>query len=430
MGQGTIIILCYVGIVLSIFLGHKTSINIGIPSAILALIIGCFCMGMSSSAVINLFPFTLSFQLIAINLLFGFAIQNKTLIALSNIMIYKVRNRAYLLPFALYLVGLLLGVMGTSTPVIISVTSIIGYSVGIAANINPVILCVACCHGSALGSLVPWGTSGILVSGLSEETGFADSIAAAPFALPLSAWLLSFVILLVAFFLFGGTKLKNVEIDKPEPLSDIQKKTLVVIGIVVAFLLVPAILSNFVSFPLLSIIKSKVNIQLLSLIGFLVCALLKLGDDKAVIKSAPWGTLITVGGLMMLMSVAAEAGATDLIASFLSSEVSGFLVAPLIALLSGLLSVFAAYSSIYTMLVPVIAAICTNTGMSYVGLTIACLLGAIYSSVSPFSTGGSFMLANCPDEELRGRVFNVEIILAVAGILVIMAASNLFVMIF
>ena len=67
------------------------------------------------------------------------------------------------------------------------------------------------------------------------------------------------------------------------------------------------------------------------LIGALVCAILRLGDEKTVIRKIPISTIVMIVGVYSLIQVAAEAGLVDAISSALANNIPRFLVPAAIA---------------------------------------------------------------------------------------------------
>ncbi len=89
-------------------------------------------------------------------------------------------------------------------------------------------------------------------------------------------------------------------------------------------------------------VAARLDIQMLSFCGFVVCTLMKLAKPAGAIKSVLWNTIILIGG-------------------------------------------------------------------------IGILLGANYTAISPFSTGGAIFMSNCNDETVRGKLIGWQLGLAVLG---------------
>ena len=126
-----------------------------------------------------------------------------------------------------------------------------------------------------------------------------------------------------------------------------------------------------------------------SLVGIVlatVAALLKLADAKTVVtRHIPWNTLMMLAGVSMLVGVASEGGAVDLIGSWIGGNVPTAIIVPMFVLLSGFMSVFSAGSSVVvpTLFVLVPSVLTTAVGVNYHALYAGIAIGANASAVSP-----------------------------------------------
>lgn len=114
-----------------------------------------------------------------------------------------------------------------------------------------------------------------------------------------------------------------------------------------------------------------------------------------------------LGGVSMLVGVAAEGGAVDMIGNWIGDNVAASLMVPMFVLLAAFMSVFSPGSSVVTptlfVLVPAVAA--TSVDVNYFAVYAGIAIGANASAVSPFSGGGSLTLANIKQDEIREKMF-------------------------
>lgn len=139
-----------------------------------------------------------------------------------------------------------------------------------------------------------------------------------------------------------------------------------------------------------------------------VAAILHLGDDKVVVtRHIPWNTLMMLGGVSMLVGVASEGGAVDMIGNWIGDNVAASLMVPMFVLLAAFMSVFSPGASVVPptlfVLVPAVAA--TSVDVNYFAVYAGIAIGANASAVSPFSGGGSLTLANIKQDEIREKMF-------------------------
>ena len=416
--SSTAIIICLIGIALAIVLNYKFGVNMGVTGLAVAWIAGCIVMGLKVKDVVALWPNSVVFQLMSITLFFGFAVVNGTMHAIANHLLYKVRNQTWMIAFAIFFIGFILGALGCPPPAANAICAVIGFSVGLPAGLHPMIIAWAVCMGANLGCCLPWASQGSVVNNTIAANGYEAQSYGMTLEFLLGYFVVTFVILLVLYVVFKGHKLGAVKVEKPEPFSPVHKKSLVMILIVVALVVVPSLLKLFISAPWLDAFSRCADIQMLGMVGFVICSLMKLADEKAVIKSVPWNTIILVGGIGLLMNVATQAGVVDVISGWMSTSVPTFAITAFLCLLGGFLSFFSGgINTVFPMLAPLVVGLASSTGIKPVTMFIAILLGACFTAISPFSTGGAILMSNCSDDKTRAKLPAMQLGLAVGSLI-------------
>ena len=162
--SSTAIIICLIGIALAIVLNYKFGVNMGVTGLAVAWIAGCIVMGLKVKDVVALWPNSVVFQLMSITLFFGFAVVNGTMQAIANHLLYKVRNQTWMIAFAIFFIGFILGALGCPPPAANAICAVIGFSVGLPAGLHPMIIAWAVCMGANLGCCLPWASQGSVVN--------------------------------------------------------------------------------------------------------------------------------------------------------------------------------------------------------------------------------------------------------------------------
>ena len=413
MSTTGIIIVCLIGFAVAIALGYKFGINMGVTGLVFAYIVGCFLMEMRVKEVVALWPTSTVFQLMSITLFFGFAVVNGTMQAIADHLLYAVRNQTWLISFALYFISIILGALGCPPPAANAIMAVIGFSVGLPAGLHPLIIAWAVPHGCNIGACMPWAASGSVVKSTIASAGYEAESTTMTWEFMFAFFLITFVVLIFLNFIFKGYKLKTISVQKPAPFRPEHKKSLIVICIVVFLVVVPSLITKFVDISWLSTFATYADIQMLGMIGFVACSLMKLADEKAVIKSVPWNTIILVGGIATLMSVATEAGVVEMISHWLNNSVPAFAIGAFLCILGGFLSFFSGgINTVFPMLAPIVPSLVAGAGVKPVTLFICILLGACYTALSPFSTGGAIFMSNCPDDKVRAKLVGGQLGLA------------------
>lgn len=311
MSTTTIAILCISALVVSIVVGSVKKVNIGILSLIFAYIIGCVLMGKPASTVTTLFPVKIMMYILTVAYFYGFAIMNGTMQALGDRIIYLFRNHAALLPWGIFLGAVIVGAAGGGGQMAVIVMAPIAFSLAKKANFHPLLAFMATVTGAPLGGTTFWSIGGVATKSIAESSGIDADVASrlvSQQSVTLAICQISFM--LIMYFILKGHKVKNVVIDKPAPMEKNQKLTLGLIVGSVALIVLPSLINILFPNPVLRYLTSYVfEIQLLSLIGGMICTFLKLGDGRLVIKEMiPWNMILVICGVGTLIGVASNYG--------------------------------------------------------------------------------------------------------------------------
>ena len=139
----------------------------------------------------------------------------------------------------------------------------------------------------------------------------------------------------------------------------------------------------------------------------------------------PWDTIWLVGGVGMLIDVAVEAGAIDMLASLITM-IPAPLVAVCVCVIAGIMSIFSSTLGVVAPLMfPMIAGICAASGLSAPLIGVSIIIGSQSTSVAPFSTGGALILGSSDLEgEEQNKFYNDLLFKATPlGLVLAMACS-------
>ena len=422
MSPSVVLILFLVAMVASIYLGNKFN-AIGLLSMTFAYIIGVFLLDLKTSAVVAMFPAKILFTIIGICWLFGYANENGTLRQITLILVYRFRKYPSILPWVFFLIAGVICMTGASPYAPNAVLMPIIISICLATNMNPLFGSLMVNIGSYIGAQVPWGQGANIQRGVLEASVHAGEVDAILWNGFFTCAIFAIVSGILTFVLFRGWKahVDNTDfIAKPEPMNGVQKKTFTLIIVLIVLMVVPSLLGNL-GVPALGALSRKLDISLVCIVLATIAALLNLADAKTVVtRHIPWNTLMMLAGVSMLVGVATEGGAVDLIGSWIGGNVPVALIIPMFVLLAGFMSVFSAGSSVVvpTLFVLVPSVLTTAAGINYHALYAGIAIGANASAVSPFSGGGSLTLANIKQDDIREKMFLPLIYAAAALVLV------------
>ena len=170
------------------------------------------------------------------------------------------------------------------------------------------------------------------------------------------------------------------------------------------------------SFPILHLVfpdvkrlafKLKIDIAFLAITFSLISLLMKLADEKKVIALVPWGTLIMICGVGMLIALGVKLGIITTLSEWLANNVPVWVIPVLLCLISAIMSVFSSTLGVVApTLFPIVPALALTSGLNPLVLFICIVVGAQSTAISPFSSGGSLIMASAPADIDKTKFFN------------------------
>ena len=414
-------------IALSIGLGEMFNVNTGFLAAVFAYLIGCFVLGMKTSEVLATWPTKLMMVIFAIGLFFNFAVCNGTLNKIAGLILYRFRNQQVILPLVLYFVTALVSGMGAAFFTSVAVMGAIAMALCNESKMNRMIAAMSVTFGALSGANFMVSAHGVLFNGLLSET----EVAAQAAEITQDIFIVSFIypiIVIAAMIIFDrkNADASALNIEKPEPFTHKQKVNLVLIILMMAIALIFPILGQFIDNEQVDYLASHVDVSFLALIFAVIAYFLKLAPDpKEVMAKVPWDTIWLVGGVGMLIDVAVEAGAIDMLASLITM-IPAPLVAVCVCVIAGIMSIFSSTLGVVAPLMfPMIAGICAASGLSAPLIGVSIIIGSQSTSVAPFSTGGALILGSSDLEgEEQNKFYNDLLFKATPlGLVLAMACS-------
>ncbi len=398
-------------ILLSIILGYKTRINIGLFAIAFAYLIGCFGLGLSPNDVIKMWPLKIFFIIFAVSLFYSFAIINGTLEKLAEQLMYRCRRVPHLMPYAIFLTTTFIAALGAGYYTVLAFMAPITLLLCQRTGMSTVLGAMSVGYGALTGANFMASQSGIIFrsimvnAGITENQAFINSI-----SIFVSTAIIPLVVISIFVFFTGHRKSMSAstdQIEAPAPLNKEQRQTLW-LTLIMMLLVLAAPIANLL-FPdngTVSFINSKMNIGLIASVFSVIALLMKLGDERKAIASVPWPTLIMICGVGMLISVAIKAGTIDALASWMGSSIPSVLVPVVIGVVAAFMSLFASTLGVVTpALFPIVPSLAQNLALDPMMLFICIVVGAQATAISPFSSGGSLILGACPNEETRAKLF-------------------------
>ncbi|HFX7666697.1 TPA: SLC13 family permease [Acinetobacter baumannii] len=401
--------LMLMALAVSIGLGYKTKINIGFFTIAFAYLIGCFGMGLKPSEVIELWPVKIFFIILSVTLFYNFALANGALEKLASHLLYKCRKFPQFLPLAIFFAATIIAGLGAGFYTVLAFMAPITLLLCKKNNMNMIIGGMAANYGALAGANFMTSQSGIIFRSLMENTGITSQTA---FSYSSGIFVLTLIIPIAVLGIYTLWNRKSnsivIEDQKPEPFDKKQKQSIFLIILMMSIVLVfPILHLVFPDVKTISFLNSKIDIAFLAITFSLISLLMKLADEKKVIALVPWGTLIMICGVGMLIALGVKLGIITTLSEWLANNVPVWVIPVLLCLISAIMSVFSSTLGVVApTLFPIVPALALTSGLNPLVLFICIVVGAQSTAISPFSSGGSLIMASAPADIDKTKFFN------------------------
>lgn len=385
-------IISLVILLITIVIGFVKKINMGVLALGFSLILG-YLGKVSASNIIKGFNSSLFLMLVGVSILFGIAQHNGTLNLIVKKLIKLSGKKAWLIPILMYFVIYFIAFLGAGTITGFALAALFGIPMAKELDADPFLLTTMGQLGSIGGGIVPWAPTGIIGLELAKNANITGNLAN---TMVLNTFLATAFGAIISYIFLKGYKLKAKELSS-EVLKFNKKQKITLVGILCM---------------VIGVAVFKMNIGLLSIFISIILILLKVGTEKEALGSVPWNTILLISGMGILMSLIVKLGGIKLLADILSLFMNEKTVAGILALSSGILSLFSSTSGVVMpTMIPTIPLIVETLGIAGV-VPSALLLSAVIngsspSGMSPLSTGGAFVMATLSENyELTNEEFS------------------------
>ena len=361
----------------AIFLGFFRKMNTGLVCIGFALLLGKMA-GMADRDIIGGFNYSLFLMLLGVTYLFGLAEINGTLKLLTRKITVLAGKHTYMIPIVMYIFATVLSALGPGTIPTTAIMMVFGMTLAVEMGINPAMLAAIIFLGAAGGGMSPLAATGIIGLDLCEGFGLTG------IELPLlvNGILSSTVYAALVYVAFGGYKLKSDVVLKFSDIPAFNKEQIItLIGI-----------ASMVGLVMLF----KVNVGLASFTVAMILSFLRVSDEEQALKKIPWGTLLLICGVGVLMNVIIALGGIDLLSASLASVMSANTATTILGVTAGVMSWFSSTSGVVMpTLIPTIPHIIQQMSISVnpVEWVTAISMVSNTAGISPLSTGGALALA-------------------------------------
>ena len=437
----SILVLCAIFLIATLL-----PIHMGALAIAASFIVGMFVLdGAFDEKVDELaggFPGDLFVILAGVTFLFAIAKNNGTIDWLVHVAVQSVRGRVAYIPWIMFLVTAALTAVGAVVPAAVAIIAPVGMGFALRYRINPVLMGLMIVNGATAGGFSPISIFGSITNGVVDRNDLEGS----PLFLFAASFVFNVILGLATFVIFGGRDLigkrdtgegvlettgesdsggpaagsagaarhgvretpaeqtgtrasatatrprrEGGDVEETEPVTSLDvHRTLTVVGLVA--LAVGALFFDLdVGFS-----------------AFVVAVLLSLADPqgtKGAVSQIAWPTVLLVCGIVTYVSLMENIGTIDFLGEEVATIGAPLIAALLICYIGGVVSAFASTTGILGALIPLaVPFLQEGAGIGAIGLITALAISSSVVDSSPFSTSGSLVLANAPEDQ-RDVVF-------------------------
>jgi Na+/H+ antiporter NhaD/arsenite permease-like protein len=378
-------------------------VNIGFLSIALAFLIGR-AGGLPVSAIVGGFPASLFVTLTGVTLLFSQSRVNGTLEQVAARSVRLARGNRGMIPIVFFVLGVALASIGAGNIAATALLAPVAMSVAGRAGISGFLMALMLANGANAGAFSPLAPTGIIARDLMGRAGL-EGVEWANYFNTLAA---QSVVAFGGYFLLGGLKLFRARADPaseagPEtearaeplatPLEPITGRQWLTLGVITALIL--------------SVVFHRIDVGLGAFVAAAILTLLRAADEEAAMRCMPWGVILMVSGVTILVEVLAKTGGMELFTRLLAGLSGPAFVTGVIALVTGVISVYSSSSGVVLpAFLPTIPGLIDKLGGGDpLMIAYSINVGAHLVDVSPLSTLGALCLASAAPSEDRDKLF-------------------------
>jgi len=394
-------------------------LNVGFLGIAFAILVGGIWGGATAAKVMGYFPTGLFMILVGVTFLFGMAQTNGTMEKLTAYSVRLCKGNTAFMPLIIFVLTTFVTTIGpgniAGTALMAPVAMAIATRIGMPAFLMTLIV-VGAANGAAFSPFAPTGIiSNGIIAKMAGELGIQD-LSGLAWKIHFNSELAQGLVNIGGFFILGGWAWINkqrgetLNIDelapKPEPFNKHQLLTLAMVGILILMVVLPGL-------PATKGLFSKTVLNLLSNVGsiaFVLAGVLMLtgsGDSKSAIKVMPWGVILMVCGVTVLIEVMDKSGGLNALVKIIGAISTPTTVNAWLGLITGAISAYSSSSGVVMpMFLPMVPGLIKEIGGGNpIAMISSINIGAHLVDTSPLSTLGALCIACAGEHEDKAKLF-------------------------
>ncbi|HWR42526.1 SLC13 family permease [Sporomusa sp.] len=407
-------------------------LNVGFLSIGFAIIVGGVWGGLTGAKVMGSFPLSLFMILVGVTFMFGMAQTNGTMEKLTSYSVRLCKGNTALIPLIVYVLTTFVTTIGPGNiagcALMAPVAMAIASRVGMPAFLMT-LLVVGAANGAAFSPFAPTGIiSNGIIAKMAPGLGIpADQLNSLAWKIHFNSELAQGLVNVGGFFLLGGwawiqkQRGASLNIDelapKPEPFNKHQWLTLSMVFVLILMVVLPglpALKPFFKANAWLANMLSNVGSVAFILSGVLMLA--GSGDSKASVKVMPWGVIMMVCGVSVLIDVMDQAGGLNAMVKMIGAISNPTSINFWLGLIPGIISAYSSSSGVVMpMFLPMVPGLIKEIGGGNpIAMISSINIGAHLVDTSPLSTLGALCIACAGEHEDKAKLFRKLLIWGLA----------------
>lgn len=401
-----------IALLAAIVVSMVSRINVGLIAIAAAWVIGVYVVGLETNKVLGGFPAGLFLTLVGVTLLFAVAEVNRSFEAVAARAFKLARGSVRILPLVFFGLAFFFSAIGPGAVPAVALVIPLAIVLGARADIPPLLTALMVANGANAGNLSPISAVGIIANSRMEEVGIGGHEGVVMLANFLAHAAVAG--LAYAYFLFWvRSQVKKVApVDTTvEPLQRTQIWTL-------------AVLACWV----IGVVFFRLHVGLSAFTAALILIVVRAGDELTAIRKMPWGIILMVTGVAVLISILEASGGMDLFTKLLATVATPSTVNGVIAFVTGAISTYSSTSGVVLpAFLPTVPGLVRELGGGDpLAIALSINVGASIVDVSPLSTIGALCVAAVSEPATARKLFNHMLVWGFAMVLVGAALCQLF----
>ncbi len=366
----------------------------GLVAIAFAWLIGLLA-GIDASQVMAGFPSNLFLTLLGVTFLFTHAEVNGTLARLAASVLRLARGNSAAVVILFFVFTAAISTLGAGAVPTVALAAPLAMGAASRSRISPFLMAVIVGNGANAGNLSPISPVGVIANKILERIGLGGHAWDIYTKHLLAHIILSAIILAV----LGGASLwrQNGREKTPDAVDDaaLQWQRRHVLTLALILCLIGAVL--FLQVP----------VGLAALTAGVILTILRTAKESDVLARMPWGVMIMVCGMSILVAMLERTGGLDLFSAWIARFSTPATITAIVAFVSGIVSAYSSTSGVVLpAFLPMVPKLVQQMGGGDAWAMIYSInLGSHLVDVSPLSTLGAMCIAAAGPEIDRHILF-------------------------